>query len=113
MPRYEYYCAANRRTVEVEHDASATVRTWGELCFAAGTRLGRTNPSAPVRRVIRTAPAVTVEISNSELRDAGFTKLVKRDDGVYENVTASDGEARFMRRGKKETMPHLHKKIRD
>ena len=49
----------------------------------------------------------------SELRDAGFTKLVKRDDGVYENVTASDGEARYMRRGRKETMPHLHKKIED
>ena len=113
MPRYEYYCDANRRTVEVEHDAGVTIRTWGELCYAAGHALGRTRPAAKVRRVIRKAPGVSVERSNSELRDAGFTKLVKRDDGVYENVTAGNGEARYMRRGKKDTMPHLHKKITD
>ncbi|MBI2992789.1 MAG: zinc ribbon domain-containing protein [Gammaproteobacteria bacterium] len=113
MPRYEYYCAANRRSIEVEHDSSLRIRNWGELCFASGARLGRTRPSTPVRRIIRAAPAVAVGTSNSELRDAGFTKLVKRDEGVYENVTASGSEARFMRRGKKETMPHLHKKIRD
>lgn len=113
MPRYQYHCAANRRTVEVDHGAGAKVRTWGELCYAAGLSLGKTDPSAPVTRVIKTAPGVVANVSNSELRDAGFTKLVKRDEGVYENVTATGGEARYMKRGRKETMPHLHKKIKD
>lgn len=51
--------------------------------------------------------------TNSELKDLGFTKLVKRDDGVYENVTARDGESRYMEKGKPETMPDLSKTIRD
>jgi putative FmdB family regulatory protein len=51
--------------------------------------------------------------SNSELRDLGFTKLVKRDDGVYENVTRRDGESRYMERGKPESLPHLNKTIKD
>ena len=49
--------------------------------------------------------------TNSELRDLGFTKLVKRDDGVYENVTRRDGDSRYMERGKKETIPDLSKTI--
>ncbi len=51
--------------------------------------------------------------SDSELRDLGFTKLVRRDDGVYENVTQRDGESRFMLRGKAETVPDVKKIIRD
>ena len=51
--------------------------------------------------------------SNSELRDLGFTKLVKRDDGVYENVTARDGDSRYMERGKPETIPNIGKTISD
>jgi putative FmdB family regulatory protein len=51
--------------------------------------------------------------SNGELRDLGFTKLVKRDDGVYENVTARDGDSRYMERDKPETIPDLSKTISD
>jgi putative FmdB family regulatory protein len=51
--------------------------------------------------------------SNGELRDLGFTKLVRRDDGVYENVTARDGDSRYMVKGKPETVPNLKKTIRD
>lgn len=51
--------------------------------------------------------------SNAELRDLGFTKLVKRDDGVYENVTRRKGESRYMERGKPETMPNVKKIVRD
>jgi putative FmdB family regulatory protein len=51
--------------------------------------------------------------TNTELRDMGFTKLVKRDDGVYENVTARDGDSRYMERGKAETIPDLSKTISD
>jgi hypothetical protein len=51
--------------------------------------------------------------TNSELRDLGFTKLVRRDDGVYENVTRREGESRYMERDKPETMPDLNKTIKD
>ena len=51
--------------------------------------------------------------TNGELKDMGFTKLVKRDDGVYENVTARDGDSRYMERGKPETIPDLSKTISD
>ena len=47
---------------------------------------------------------------NSELCDLGFTKLVRRDDGVYENVTARDGESKVMLRDKPETYPNLKKR---
>lgn len=113
MPVYYYYCEENGRTVEVEHTIRVKLATWGELCFVAQLPLGDTDPLAPVKRVIKSAPNVTVPISNSELKSHGFTKLVKRDDGVYENVTALDGEKRYMKSGDKESVPHLHKKIKD
>lgn len=113
MPVYEYRCTANRRTVQVLHDADVVLKNWGELCYVAGIEPGKTNPGAPIRRVIRAAPAVHRRESDSELRDRGFTKLVKRDDGVYENVTATEGESRYMVRGRKETLPHVHKKVGD
>ncbi len=50
---------------------------------------------------------------NSSLKNLGFTKLVKRDKGVYENVTARDGESRYMHADKPETMPNLKKTITD
>jgi len=50
---------------------------------------------------------------NSELKDMGFTKLVRRDDGVYENVTARDGDSKVVVRDKPETLPNLSKTIRD
>jgi putative FmdB family regulatory protein len=51
--------------------------------------------------------------TNSELRDLGFTKLVRRDDGVYENVTARSGDSRYMVRGRPETLPDVKKTIAD
>jgi len=51
--------------------------------------------------------------TNAELKDLGFTKLVKRDNGVYENVTARDGDKRYVMRDKPETLPNLSKTIRD
>lgn len=51
--------------------------------------------------------------TNRELRDLGFTKLVKRDDGVYENVTARNSESRLVIRDKPQTFPDLKKTIRD
>jgi putative FmdB family regulatory protein len=68
--------------------------------------------AGPVRRVI-SASNIRASKSHSELRDLGFTKLVRRDDGVYENVTARQGESRYMKRGQPETQPDLAKIISD
>jgi len=64
-----------------------------------------------VRLISRTF--VSTPKTNSELKGIGFTKLVKRDEGVYENVTATDKESRYMEAGKAETMPDLKSKISD
>ena len=66
----------------------------------------------PLRKLISLV-GISAPKTDGELRDMGFTKLVKRDDGVYENVTARDGESRYMHRDKPETMPDLSKTIKD
>jgi putative FmdB family regulatory protein len=66
----------------------------------------------PVQKIISRIN-ISCPKTNSELRDLGFTKLVKRDDGVYENVTPRHGESRYMERGKPETIPDLSKTISD
>ncbi|MBE9562413.1 MAG: zinc ribbon domain-containing protein [Proteobacteria bacterium] len=57
--------------------------------------------------------AIAKSRSNAELRDLGFTKLVKRDDGVYENVTKRGSDSRYMEAGKSETIPDFSKTISD
>lgn len=113
MPVYEYHCPENDRIVEVHHPMDARLKTWGELCFVAQIAMGETDPLAPVERVFTRAPGMAVSTFSSELRNVGFTKLVKRDDGVYENVTAMDDEKRYMTRGDRDSMPKFHKKIGD
>ena len=70
------------------------------------------NCGQPVKKLISLA-SISVPKSNGELRDLGFTKLVKRDDGVYENVTRRDGDSKYMERGKPDTMPNLKKTVSD
>jgi len=53
----------------------------------------------PVRKLISRVSIHTPK-TNTELRDLGFTKLVRRDDGVYENVTAHAGKSRAARKRK-------------
>ncbi|MEQ8661728.1 MAG: zinc ribbon domain-containing protein [Gammaproteobacteria bacterium] len=112
MPLYEYVCEANGEVVEVRHKMDTVIRNWGELCFAAQHPLGDTEFTAPVRKRLR-ATAIALPTGNAALKNAGFTKLVRRDDGVYENVTATGTEARYMKAGEADTLPHLHKKIGD
>ena len=52
MPTYEYYCPANRQTLEVMHPMSRTVATWGELCELAESKPGKTAPSEPVEKLL-------------------------------------------------------------
>ena len=66
----------------------------------------------PVKRLLSVV-AVNTPKTASDLKNLGFTKLVRRDNGVYENVTATGKESRIWDSSKPETMPHLHKKIRD
>ena len=112
MPRYDYHCEDNEQTLEVEHAAGIDLKTWGELCYAKQHPLGDTDPMAAVRKVY-TAPNISVPIGNSQIKNAGFTKLVKRDNGVYENVTATGNEKRYMRADDPDSVPDLRKKIGD
>ena len=66
-----------------------------------------------VHRVIMPPMTIKSPKSNSDLKSMGFTKLVKRYQGVYENVTAIDGESKVFEAGKPETMPDIRKKITD
>lgn len=52
MPKYDYFCDANGRTVEVSHAMNARVVNWGELCSLAGLPPGETATGAPVRKMI-------------------------------------------------------------
>lgn len=70
------------------------------------------NCSGPVQKLI-SRTNISCPKTNGELRDLGFTKLVKRDDGVYENVTARNSDSRYMVKGKPETIPDLSKTISD
>jgi len=62
----------------------------------------------PIKKLISLV-GLSVPRTNGELRDLGFTKLVKRDDGIYENVTARKGDSRYMERGKPDTVPDVSK----
>ena len=113
MPRYDYYCEANDRTVELIHPISDVVNTWGKLCHRAKISLGTTAPDIPVRKVFITPPMANTPVGDSELKGHGWTKLVKRSDGTYENVTRSGTEKRFLDPKDPSSMPHLSKKISD
>ena len=104
MPVYEYEHAgppcAQGQVFEQRQSLLESPLTHCPACGGAVNKLiSRINISAPK--------------TNSELRDMGFTKLVRRDDGVYENVTARSGDSRYMMRDKPETVPNLCKTISD
>ena len=112
MPCYDYFCAENGQTVEVKHGMQTVLETWGEVCYAAQVPMGDTDFTVPVRKVL-SAPNISLPTGDSKLKEIGFTKLVKRDDGVYENVTHTGEEKRYMKAGESDSVPHLHKKIGD
>ena len=113
MPSYDYFCDENGVTIEVVHAMSDRLQTWGELCERAGLELGETDACATVRLVITKAPMMNTPAGNAELKNVGFTKLEKRYDGTYENVTRTGSEKRFLDPKDPSSMPHLHKKISD
>ena len=112
MPIYHYLCEANSTTIEVEHSIKIDLKTWGEICAAIDHDPGDTDPDTPIQRLLFPA-SISTPAGNSHLKNLGFTKLVKRDKGVYENVTATGGEKRYMTAGDASSVPHIHKKIAD
>jgi len=104
MPIYEY-----------EHiDAACSLGPVFEVEQTVRDERLRTCPACgrPVRKLI-SRTSFSVPKSNTALKDLGFTKLVKRDTGVYENVTARDKESRYVHRDRPETLPNLKKTITD
>lgn len=104
MPVYEY-----------EHDGKAcdqgkvfeVTQSISEDRLAACPDCGK-----PVTRLISGA-FISTPTTTSAYKNMGFTKLVKRDEGVYENVTRDHGETKYMERGKADTIPNLKGKIQD
>lgn len=104
MPYYDYEhegeaCEVGK-VFHIEQPMSAEPIT---VCPACGQ---------PVFRLMRPC-YVSTPGGDSDLRDKGFVKLVKRDKGVYENVTATDGESRFFHADRPDTAPNLRKRNMD
>lgn len=112
MPVYEYFCPAADCSVEVIHGMTETLINWGELCEKAGVELGDIPPDSPIERLLFPVGVSTPQ-TNSELKNMGFTKLVKRDDGVYENVTRTNNDQKYMVKGDSSTVPSFKGKITD
>jgi len=66
----------------------------------------------PVSRIIVPSYVHTPQ-SDSDLRDKGFAKLVKRSDGTYENVTALSHESKTWNPQDSSTMPDIASRIND
>ena len=49
-----------------------------------------------VQRLVPRSVSFVSAKSTGELKNMGFTKLVRRDKGVYENVTAQHGEKKIV-----------------
>lgn len=104
MPTYDYEhtektCDIGRCFEFVQSMASDKLT----ICPACGE---------PVRRLISRVNISTPK-GNSDLKNMGFTKLVRRDNGVYENVTATGNESRYFDASKPGSAPDLARKIRD
>ncbi len=114
MPRYDYQCEQNGWTVEVSHGIDEKLTRWCEVCERAGIDPGDTPLDAPVERLI-SVPSLAFPKGDSELKGMGFTKLVRRSDGNYENVTASGDESRVVSRDDPASVDGLNlaKKIGD
>ena len=81
MPVYEY--EAEKSGCDFCKKPFEIVRTVSERNLDKCPECG-----AKVRRVFSSVSVQSNILSNSNLKDKGFKKLVRRDKGVYEDVTA-------------------------
>ena len=104
MPVYEYEHKGEAcrlgKVFEVEHPITDEAL---KKCPECGGDLERL-----ISRVFVNTPT-----GDSQLKNMGFTKLVRRDSGVYENVTATGTESRYFEADKPHTAPDLKRKITD
>lgn len=105
MPRYEYKhlnepCEKGGKVFEVIQSIHDEPLTKCPYC------------SGKVKRIISRVN-ISVPTSDTRLKEKGFAKLVRRDKGVYENVTALKHEKKIFEANKPETMPDLKKRIPD
>lgn len=107
MPVYEYQAISAEAACDHCRDGFTVLQKMSEAALETCPKCG-----AKVQRLIFPVGVATPK-TNSELKDLGFTKLVKRDTGVYENVTRTGGESRYMEAGKPDTIPDLKRKISD
>lgn len=107
MPVYNYQALSSEKGCETCREGFEILQSMKDDALRKCPNCG-----AKIQRLLYPVGVATPK-TNSELKDLGFTKLVKRDDGVYENVTRSDKESRYMERDKPETMPNLKGKISD
>lgn len=101
MPTYRYEheeapCALGRQ-FEVEQSMKGPALT---VCPQCG---------GPVFRVM-TPTFISTPRGDTDLRDKGFMKLVKRGDGSYENVTALEGESKVWNPNDPTSMPDLKRR---
>ncbi|OGX07503.1 MAG: hypothetical protein A2Z88_08410 [Omnitrophica WOR_2 bacterium GWA2_47_8] len=73
MPFYDYYCAANEKTIEALHLMSVRIKTWGQLCRCAQIDPGETPKSAPVKRLISNATPTVFKVKGLD-KDAPTPK---------------------------------------
>lgn len=104
MPNYFYEC---------ENPACPSGGSFSERQFMDDDPL-RVCPhcGGKAERIIRPV-GISAPTGDSELRDKGFAKLVRRDKGVYENVTAMDHESRYYHADRPETMPDIRRRVGD
>ena len=104
MPRYLYECdnevCANSAGFE-EYQSMAEDAL--ETCPLCGGHVAR----------IICAVGMATPTGDVALKEKGFAKLVRRDNGVYENVTALSHESRYYHADKPETMPDIKRRITD
>lgn len=107
MPIYAYQVVDNHTGCDHCRDGFEIFQHMKEDRLEACPKCG-----APIFKLVYPVQVATPK-TNSELKNLGFTKLVKRDDGVYENVTRTSSEAKYMERDKPDTIPNLKGKISD
>ena len=104
MPLYEYKVKAGSDGCEYCRDSFTEEQSIKDDALKECPKCG-----APIERLIFPA-GIAAPKGASELKNLGFTKLVRRDQGVYENVTRSDKESRYVEADKPSTMPDFKEK---
>lgn len=107
MPLYEYQATDPSAGCDHCRPGFQILQSMKDDALAVCPKCGQ-----PIQRLIFPVGVATPK-TNAELKNLGFTKLVRRDDGVYENVTRTGNEAKYMERDKPNTLPDLGSKITD